>query len=402
MIKRPLYLEKIKPYIDQPLIKVLVGMRRAGKSSLLEQVRSFLMEQGVAEEKILHVNFERVPYLKIKTKDDFIEFAQEIIEADEKRYLLFDEIQNIEGWDEVINGLLAEGKFDIYVTGSNSKLLSSELSTYLTGRFVDIRVNTLTFREYLDFKGGMKPEEKLSEVFQEYLDRGGFPILHAGKTYTLDECDSIVSDIYASVIFRDLVERKEIRNTELLSRVVSYAFDNIGNIFSAKAVTDYLKNERRTLGVETVYNYLDWLEEAFVIERVQRYDLRGKALLKTQEKYFLGDVGLLYAVNGRRISYLSGILENVVYHELTARGYTVKVGKNKDKEIDFVAERGQEKIYVQVTAHITERGTMEREYAAFEGIEDNCPKLVLTMDEGWGEERNGVEQKYLPEWLLEG
>jgi predicted AAA+ superfamily ATPase len=401
MIKRDLYLEKITPYIDQPLIKVLVGIRRAGKSTILDQIRDILLNRGVKPEKIIHINFEHLKYLGVRSEQDFIELVQGIVAGGGKHYLLFDEIQNVDGWDRVVNGLLAEGNADIYITGSNSRLLSSELSTHLTGRYVNIHVCPLNFAEFLDFRRARGENiGELDTEFSNFMDRGGFPAIHIAD-YTLDQGDDIVSDIYSATIFRDLVERKGIRNTDLLARVVKFVFDNIGNIFSAKTITDYLKSEKRRLDPETIYNYLDWLEEVFVIARVPRYDLRGKATLKTNEKYFVGDVGLLYAVNGRQLSYRSGVLENIVFNELLSRGYDVKIGKNGNQEIDFVAEKDGRRLYLQVAVELGSPETIEREFRAFRGIDDNYPKYVLSLDRQWGENREGIEQRYLPEFLLE-
>lgn len=401
MIERPLYLDEIEPYIDQPLIKVLVGIRRAGKSTVLEQVKTLLSARGVEPEKIVHINFEHYSYLNVRSKADFVELISGILAGKGRHYLLFDEIQNIEGWEEVINGVLTEKDVDIYITGSNSKLLSSELSTLLTGRFVNIRVLPLNFSEFLDFKKARGKEigDTLTE-FEDYMARGGFPLVHI-TDYTLEQGDKVVSDIYNSILFHDLVERKGIRNTELLSRVVKYIFDNIGNSFSAKSIVDFLKSEHRTLKPETVYNYLDWLEEVFVISRARRYDVRGKEVLRANEKIFLGDVGLLYAINGRNISTRPGILENIVYNELLSRGYTVYVGKNLEKEVDFIAEKEEKRLYLQVALTLSSEKTAEREFGAFAGIADNYPKYVLTLDRVWGEDQDGVMQKFLPDFLLE-
>ena len=401
MIERPLYLKKIEPYIDQPLVKILVGIRRGGKSTVLEQVKELIIKRGVPAEKVVHINFEQYSYLNVRTQAEFMRLIDGILAGDGRHYLLFDEIQNIENWEIVINGLLAEKDVDIYLTGSNSKLLSSELSTLLTGRYINIRVLPLNFSEYLAFERAK--EQTVSDLdagFATYMQRGGFPLVHIAD-YTLEQSDGIVKDIYNSILFQDLVERKGIRNTELLSRVIKYIFDNIGNNFSGKSIIDYLKSEQRTLKPETVYNYLDWLEEVYVISRAHRYDLRGKAILKSNEKIFLGDIGLLFAINGRHASMQPGILENIVYNELISYGYTVYVGKNNEQEIDFVAEKNGEKLYLQVALTMTEPKTIEREFGAFAGISDNYPKYVLTLDRDWGENQDGIKKVYLPEFLTE-
>ena len=323
-----------------------------------------------------------------------------MVNNQQKKYFLFDEIQNVEGWDEVVNGLMTEYGVDIYLTGSNSKLLSRELSTYLTGRYVNIEVFPLSFSEYLEFRKATGADiSNLRNEFHQYLEKGSFPALHA-NTLTTEQCDDIASDIYTSIVYRDLIERHGIRNTDLLSRVVKFIFDNIGNTFSAKSISDYLKNEKRGLNPETIYNYLDWLEESFVIRRISRYDIRGKEVLKTNEKYYLGDVSLLYAISGRQDSYISGILENVVLNNLLSYGYEVNIGKNKETEIDFIATRKNEKMYLQIVTTLSGKSTKEREYTAFAEINDNYPKYILTLDQVFGEERDGIKCVNLPEFLL--
>lgn len=316
-------------------------------------------------------------------------------------YFLFDEVQNVEKWDEVVSALYAEKDTDIFITGSNSKLLSSELSTFFTGRYIDFRISTLNFEETLEFDKVLgRDMTDIDERFKRYLHRGGFPSLYVSEQ-TEKQDDAEVVDIYNSILYKDLVERKGIRNTELLSRVTRFVLDNIGNPLSANSIAKYLKNERLALGQETIYKYLGWLEEAMVIDRVPRYDMRGKELLKTQEKYYLADVGLLYAINGRSGTYLSGVLENLVYHELISHGYKVTIGKNNEREIDFVAEREHNRMYIQVAAHITDRETTEREFGAFRGIDDNYPKYVLTLDRDFLHDESGIVAKYLPEFVLQ-
>ncbi|MBQ9016899.1 ATP-binding protein [Candidatus Saccharibacteria bacterium] len=401
MIERPLYLKQIEPFIDKPMIKILVGIRRAGKSSILKQVESILVERGVKEKQIININFEALEFSKIRVREEMIDLMTELTKGKGKYYILLDEVQLVEGWDEVVNGLLADGKSDIYITGSNSKLLSSELSTYLTGRYVEIQVYPLSFSEALEFKKAQGIEiGDLKNEFDEYMNKGGFPILHAFD-YQLSDGDKAVEDIYTSIVYRDLIERKKIRNTELLGRVIEFLFDNIGNIFSAKSVSDYFKSELRKVDPETVYNYIELLKEVFVIYEVKRYDLRGKALLKTQEKYYLGDVGLLYALSGRKDSYKNGVLENLVFLELISKGYNVHIGKNQDKEIDFVAEKKGKKFYLQIAIEASSEAAREREFGAFNGIDDNYPKYVLTLENGNGDEQDGITKRYLPEFLLE-
>ncbi|MBR3256765.1 ATP-binding protein [Candidatus Saccharibacteria bacterium] len=402
MIKRKTYLDRVMAFADADLIKILVGIRRAGKSSILTGVENALLRgRHVAKNNIIKINFEDLDYLDISTKSDFLKLVRPFVgDRTEKKYFLLDEVQRIDGWDEVVNGLRVAGA-DVYLTGSNSKLLSKELSTYLTGRFINTQVFPLNFSEYLDFRRASGAELKtLSEEFKAFMERGGFPALHTSER-SLSECDEYIRDVYSTIIFRDLVERHKIRNTELLTRIVKYIFDNIGNLFSAKSVADFLKSEQRTLSIETIYNYLKWLEEVFVIFRVPRTDLRGKSILKMQEKFYLGDIGFLYAVNGRNRSYSSGVLENIVFCDLVSKGYDVKIGKNGDKEIDFVAERQGEKLYLQICETLKGESTREREFSAFEGINDNFPKYVLVGDKSSiPASKNGISAVYLPDFLL--
>lgn len=425
MIKRPLYLRELMSYLDKPFIKVLAGIRRAGKSSLLEQVYTELLDRGIPENKIALINFDSIDYTAIRTKAEMVKLEKNLLQRG-VHYFLLDEVQNVEGWDEAVSALFAEKDTDIFITGSNSKLLSSELSTFFTGRYVDFRISTLNFAETLEFERGRDRTreetdaggetrtvlesdvaggtalagEELETKFNDYLQRGGFPSLYVSDQ-TERQDDAEVTDIYNSIIYKDLVERRSIRNTELLSRVTKFVLDNIGSPLSAKSISNYLKNEHLALSQETVYKYLNWLEEAMVIERVPRYDLRGKEVLKTQEKYYLSDIGLLYAINGRSGTYLSGVLENVVYHELVSYGYAVTIGKNGNHEIDFVAERDHRKMYLQVAAHVDDKMTAEREFGAFRGLKDNYPKYVLTLDREFLHNEDGIEARWLPEFVLE-
>ena len=402
MITRPLYLDKIRPFIDSDQIKILVGIRRAGKSTILSEVADILRARGVSEQEIAIVNFDTLEYAEIRTRHDFLELAKSLRAAG-VRYFFFDEVQLVEHWDEVLSALYSDKQTDIYISGSNSKLLSSELSTYLTGRYVNTRVHTLNFAEFLDFAHARGVDYRdTATAFDDFLHRGGFPVVNTTEL-TFDECDQIVSDIYASIVLRDVIERKSIRNVELFSRVVKYVFDNIGNTFSANSVTNFLKNEKRTVAPGTIYNYLDYLAEAFIIDRVPRYDLRGKAVLKTQEKYYLGDVGLLYAVSGRGgvQFHLPGILENIVYHELISHGYEVTIGENAGREIDFIATRRDRTIYLQVATHLDGAKTIAREFDAFEGLsDDSAERYVLSLDQVTLPIKNSATAKYLPDFLL--
>ena len=304
-------------------------------------------------------------------------------------------------WEKAINSFQVDFNVDIYVTGSNSQMLSSELATYLSGRYVQINMFTLSFPEYLEFKKVYNSSEKLNiyQDFDKYIKLGGFPAIHVGN-YTETETYNIVFDIYSSVILRDVVQRFRIRDIKLLERVVKYVFDNIGNSFSAKNVADYFKSQQRKLDLNTVYNYLNALESSFIIHKVPRYNIRGKEILKTFEKYFLGDQSLLYAVMGYKESNISGILENIVLLALKQKGYQVYIGKLDQLEIDFIAVKKSEKIYIQVTYKMTEKTTVEREYKPLQKIKDNYPKYIISLDKSWHESMDGIKHLHIADFLL--
>ena len=312
-----------------------------------------------------------------------------------KYYILLDEIQEVDGWEKVVNSLLVDLDTDIYVTGSNSRMLSSELATYLTGRYVAFHVMTLSFREYLTFHDLQANDPTLNrkEEFQKYLRMGGFPAIHTAD-YGYEAIYKIVYDIYSSVILRDTVQRHNIRNVELLERVVKFVFDNIGNKLNAKNIADYFKSQQRKVDMNTIYNYLNALESAFIIQRIPRYDINGKEILQTNEKYFVSDLSLIYSVMGYRDRLIAGMLENLVCLELKRRGYEVYVGKQDDKEVDFVAIRREEKIYVQVTYQLASQATVEREFAPLLAINDHYPKYVVSMDSLWQDNVDVSSSRY--------
>ena len=313
----------------------------------------------------------------------------------ERYYILLDEVQEIEGWEKAVNSLLEGSNTDIYVTGSNSKLMSGEISTYLTGRYISIPVYTLSFAEYLDFK--KTDSRSPRELFNDYLRLGGFPIVALG-TFDQRSAYQIVEGIYNSVITKDIVNRHNIMNFDLFNRVVKYIVENVGKTFSANAIVKFLKSEGRPLSVEAIYNYLAWLEKAFVIYRCQRYDLQGKSVLKTQEKFYLADPSLKYCMMGFNPKSIASMLENIVYFELRRRGYQVYIGKNETKAIDFVAMQRDERIYVQVCRKLPEES--DREVANLLEIRDHYPKYVVTLDELAGGNINGVKIVHLVDFLL--
>jgi predicted AAA+ superfamily ATPase len=401
MIKRELYLNQLRDFIDKPFIKVISGLRRSGKSSILMLLRDELLNLKTKEENIIYINLESFDFSDIDTAEKLYVFVKEKITNQKPYYILLDEIQEVVSWEKAVNSFLVNFNADIYITGSNSRLLSSELATYLTGRYVEVHVYPLSFAESLQFKRNLLPETApdIYKEFERFLRLGGFPALHTGE-YTYETAYRVVFDIYSSVILRDTVQRYNIRDVELLERVVKYVFDNVGNKFSAKNVADYFKNQHRKIDLNTVYNYLNALEGAFIIYKIPRYDVKGKEILKTQEKYFVGDQSLLYAVMGFKDRLISGVLENIVMLELKRRGYRVFVGKSDDKEIDFIGEKNEKKVYVQVAYKMTEQSTIDREFTPLLEIKDHHPKYVVTMDELWKDNIEGVRQKHIADFLL--
>lgn len=394
MILRPDYINAIEPFIDSPIVKILAGVRRCGKSTILEMVADELIKHGSSKENIIERRYNEIMYEDFSAKDMYSDLKNDI-SGKGRCYLLLDELQEIKGWEKVINDLLENGDVDIYVTGSNSKLMSSEISTYLTGRYVTIPVYTLSLREYLTFKN--KDVSQARDVFDEYVQYGGFPIVGI-SSFDTKAAYQIVDGIYASVITRDISKRHKIRNKELFDRVVRYVIENVGMTFSANTIVKFLKSENRSLSVETIYNYLKWLGEAFIIYPCQRYDLQGKAVLKTQEKYYLSDISIKYSQMGFDTKMLSAVFENIVYLEMKRRGYDVYIGKNNTKEIDFVAVRRDERIYVQVCVQLPDGS--DRETANLMDIKDHYHKYVVCRDTLALGNDNGIEIVHIADFLM--
>ncbi len=399
MIYRPMYVDKIMAYVGTPFVKVLTGVRRCGKSTILKMIMEKLQtERKVPEERIVSCCYDSMEYEDMTAKQMYAQL-KERLSHDGKTYLFLDEVQEIKGWEKVVNSLATDFDVDLYVTGSNSRMMSSEISTYLTGRYIAFRIFTLSFSEYLMFKAEYGTAGDPKTELAEYVRLGGFPAAHLQK-YSQDEIYTIVRDIYNSTIFSDIVKRNQIRKIDQLERVVKYTFNNVGNTFSAKSISDYLKSERRALDNETVYSYLEKLEKAYLLHRCSRYDLQGKEILKTQEKFYLADNALKYSVLGYRADSVAASLENIVYLELCRRGYTVYIGKTSDGEIDFAATRQNEKLYVQVTQEINSEKTEKREYNRLLDIHDNYPKYVLTTDEFAGGNYEGIKTMHIADFLL--
>ena len=395
MIDRPQYLKALRTYRDVPLVKILAGIRRCGKSTILEMLKSDLLKDGIRENHIIFMRYTSEEFDDGMTAKDMYQSIKMRMTDRGRYYLLLDEIQEVEGWEKAVNSLLEDEDTDIYVTGSNSRLMSSEISTYLSGRYVSIPIYTLSFAEYLDFK----KDSSLSvrQQLNEYLRFGGFPIIALGN---FDERSAyqIAEGIYNSVITNDITRRHSIMNYDLFNRVVKFIVENVGKTFSANAIVKFLKSEGRSLSVEAVYNYLEWLEKAFVIYRCQRYDLNGKSVLKTQEKFYLADASLKYCIMGFNPKSIAAMLENVMYFELKRRGYEVHIGKNETKEIDFVAVRRDERIYIQVCRNMLDES--DREVANLLEIRDHYPKYVVTLDELACGNINGIKIVHMADFLL--
>lgn len=394
MIVRTDYIEKIKPLMDVPLVKILAGVRRSGKSTIFEMLREELLRRGVEKERIVFRRYNEMKWDGCTAGEMYDDLAVAVRNGG-RHYVFLDELQEVDGWEKVVNSLLESADVDLYITGSNSRLMASEIETYLSGRYVSVPVYTLSFGEYLKFKG--KPESAARETFGEYLRFGGFPLIGAGD-FDAQTAYQIVDGVYSSVVTRDIAKRHSIRNRDLFDRVVRFVIENVGKTFSANSIVKFLKGEHRTISVETIYNYLRWLTEAFIVYPCRRYDLRGKTVLKTQEKYYLSDISFKYCEFGFNPSMVAAALENIVYLDLCRRGYTVYIGINGSKEIDFVAEKHGEKIYVQVCKELPAGSSRETENLL--EIDDNYPKYVVTTDEFASGNDNGIRFVHIADFLL--
>ena len=396
MIYRPKYVDKIMAYLDTPFVKILTGIRRSGKSTILKMIMEQLQKRGVPARHIISYHFDSMEYDSMTAKQMFTELKQRL-SPDGKTYLFLDEVQEIKGWEKVVNTLTSDYDVDIFVAGSNSRMMSSELSTYLTGRYVSFRVFPLSFEEYLIFRKAYADVGDRYREFSNYLLYGGFPAIHL-QQHTIEEAYTIVRDIYNSTIYSDIVRRNQIRKVDQLERIAHFTFDNVGKTFSAASISNYLKSERRIIDNKTVYNYLEKLESAYILHRCSRYDVQGKELLNTQEKFYLADSALRYSALGYDPT---AMLENIVYLELLRRGYTVCVGKVPDGEIDFIGTRQNNKIYVQVTKGIHSAAAEAREYDRLLNIHDNYPKYILRTDEFASGRHQEIQIMHIADFLLQ-
>ena len=401
MTKRELYIEKIKPFIDKDIIKVLTGIRRSGKSVMLKLIMEELKQNKIDEKQFININFENLINRELTTADKLHEYIlKKASEIKKKCYIFLDEIQEVKDWEKCINSLRVneEYDFDIYITGSNAKLLSGELSTYLAGRYVEFVIYPFSFKEFLETLKSIQQDISTREAFQKYVKFGGMPFLY-NLAFEEEASLQYLKDIYSSIILKDITQRNKIRDTDLLERVISYLIMNVGNNFSATSISKFFKSENRKVSVETILNYIKAAEESFLIYRVLRDDLIGKKVLNVNEKYYIADHGMREAILGSNQRDINQIFENIIYLELLRKGYNVRVGKVDNLEVDFVCTKGNEKIYVQVAYLLASSETIEREFTSLEKIDDNYPKYVISMDE-FDMSRNGIKHINIIDFLM--
>lgn len=399
LVQRENILQVISKFKDKNVIKVFTGIRRSGKSYLLKLFFYELKKSGIDENQLIYIDFEdfeNQQYLDVNTLYEFIKTKNQ--EINKRLYLLFDEIQEVSNWEKLINSLFSSSSIDcdIYITGSNAKLLSSELSTYISGRYVQIPIFPLSYKEFLFFS----KQEDASKSFNDFMKVGGFPGL---RTMYGDENSirSYIDGIYSTVLLKDVIAKNKIRDTAILEKIILYLCDNLGNIFSAKRIADFMKSNGRQLGIETVYNDLQFLQDALFCYKVPRYDIKGKKLLETMEKYYIADQGIRFRLLGYKDSAINGLLENIVFLELIRRGYQVSIGKIGEYEIDFIAEKEGKKEYYQVCYLLSSEDVKIREYRSLMQIKDNFPKTILSLDELPDSFEEGILRKNLRQWLLE-
>lgn len=399
MIKRELYMKRIRPFIGTDLIKVMTGIRRSGKSVMLELIKQELTESGVSLTQFISINFEDMSYSHLQTAQALHnEITERAAEIEGKVFLFFDEIQEVKDWERCINSLRVSLDCDIYITGSNAKLLSGELATYLGGRYVEFVIYPFSFAEFVEIYRTIAPNESIQQDFQKYLRTGGMPYL-SNLRYAEAPSKQYLHDLFNSVQLKDIMKRNKIRDVDLLERIIAFVIANAGTTFSATSLAKFLKNEQRTVAPETILNYIRYCCEAYLFYQVKREDLQGKQILATNEKYYIADHGIREAVYGGNMRDINLILENIVYLELLRRDYKVTVGRVGDKEIDFVCNKQGEKLYVQVTYLLASGETVNREFGVYDNIHDNFPKYVVSLDE-FDMSRNGIKHRNIRDFLL--
>ncbi|WP_458454583.1 ATP-binding protein [Methanobrevibacter sp.] len=396
MVKRDLYLNQIIPLIDNELIKVITGVRRCGKSYMLGLIKDELINRGINENNIILINFESAKYRNVSNARELDLLIESLVgNIEGKVYLFFDEIQNVDGWEKSINACRVDWECDIYITGSNSKLLSGELATHLTGRYFEIKMYPFSFKEFLEYK----QQPPSDELFNEYVEYGGFP-----QVFSLDDEDKLkyLHDLFNSILYNDLISRYQIRDVNILERLIIFLMDNIGKTFSAKSISDYLKEEENVkIAPKTIYNYIDYFTNSLLLNKVQRETVEGKEILKIHEKYYVTDQGFNQVFNGRNLTNASRTIENIVYVELLREGYEVTIGKIGDFEIDFIAKKHKQKIYIQVTYTLASDETFNREFRPLLKVKDNYPKYVISMDK-FDFSQEGVINQNLVDFLVKG
>ena len=397
MIKRELYLKKLRDSYDSELIKVIMGIRRCGKSVLLLQIMEELNQKGINDDHIIYMNFEDYDYIDYTEAKEFNKYIKEKIKDKNKYYLFFDEIQNVKDFERVINSFRATMNVSIFITGSNSKLLSGELATVLTGRFISIKMMPFTYSEFLELKKS-KNEVISEKTLEEYIEWGGMPLIY--NTNSEIERKMYLRDLYNAIILKDIVERNSIKDINLLNRIIQFMMENVGGILSSNSIAGYLKNEKINTSVDTVMNYIDYITTSSIFNKVNRYDIRGKSVMATLEKYYLTDLGLLTLKSSPIEKKIGGRLENIVYNELIARGYDVYIGKTEKGEVDFVIDKFGEREYIQVADYLSSDEVIKREFGAFDYVKDNYPKYVITMDK-IDYSQNGIIHLNLEKFLLE-
>ncbi len=399
MVTRQHYIDKILPFVETPLIKVITGVRRCGKSTLMKQLIAHLKTCGIPEEQIVYINRELYAFDFLKTYSDLHKYVSKKCRKKKIRYYIFiDEIQEISEWEKIIASFLAEEKYDIYISGSNAHMLSSELGTLISGRYVGFRIHPLSFSEFTEIYKQHQPDQ--TSAWADYLKYGGFPGLHQLQ-WNEPVLQQYLESIYNTIVLKDIVLRNSIRDSNMLNRLLHFIIDNCGNITSARSISDYSKSQRINVSADSILNYLQYTMDAYFIHQIKRYDVQGKKHLETLEKYYICDTGFALATIGNRSSQLSGQLENIVLNELIARDYQVSIGKLKDKEIDFIAEKQGQKMYIQVCATLLGEGVEDREYAPLIKVADHFPKIVLSLDEyGWNTDKHGIRWMNIRDFLL--
>ena len=395
MIKRETYLKRIRGFYDKDLIKVITGIRRCGKSVLLMQIMDELKTQGIGKDQILYINFEDYDYSFIRTGMDLHDYVKSQITTDKKYYLFFDEIQTVPDVERVINSLKVKYNTSIFITGSNGKLLSGELATFLTGRYVSFRIMPFTFREMCELKQ-IKPGDVTDELFYDYITWGGLP--QRFQMEGEEQTKTFLRDVYDAIVLKDIVQRAGIKDIELFNRIIEYLVCNTSQTFSATAISDYFLSINRKVSRETIYNYLEHITSSLIMSKASRYDIRGKRILTKLDKYYLTDMGLGRIRNSGFKLEMGALLENVVYNELLVRGYEVYVGKTRNGEIDFVAVNGTDKEYYQVAYYLADQRVIDREFGVYRQVADNYPKYVLSMDK-MDFSRDGIIHQNILEFL---